>query len=177
MNKKVLILDMDETMIHSTVNGTNFRPHLITFLNNVYPYYDIYAFTLGTKPYAEPILDKICEIGKKDYFIERYYRHNAIVNDSYFLKNPVTIWKNYNINKIQKVRNTIIVDNNPNAFLFQKIYGITIKDFIDDPNDNCLLFLFPVLVKFAKSKETTLEFLPKTKKMLYSITKRDKSFY
>ena len=27
MNKKVLILDMDETMIHSTLNGTNFRLH------------------------------------------------------------------------------------------------------------------------------------------------------
>lgn len=177
MNKKVLILDMDETMIHSTLNGTNFRPHLITFLNNLYPYYDIYAFTLGTQPYAEPILDKICEMGNKNYFIDRYYRHNAITNDNYFLKNPVTIWKNYTSNKLYKVQNTIIVDNNPNAFLFQKKYGITIKDFIDDENDNCLLFLFPILVKFAKSKEKTMEFLPKSKKMLYSITKMEQSFY
>ena len=59
MDKKILILDMDETMIHTNNEGSIFRPHLITFLDNVYPYYDIYAFTLGTQPYAEPILNKI----------------------------------------------------------------------------------------------------------------------
>lgn len=176
MDKKILILDMDETMIHSTNEGSIFRPHLITFLDNVYPYYDIYAFTLGTQPYAEPILNKICELGKKRYFKKRYYRHDALEFGEAYLKNPVTIWKNYKDSDKSKIaRNTIIVDNNPNAFIYQKKYGINILDFFGDQNDNCLLFLFPILVKFGKSKEESIEFLKNSKNMLYSITKRELS--
>ena len=75
------------------------------------------------------------------------------------------------------VRNTIIVDNNPHAFIFQKLYGINIIDFMGDQNDNCLLFLFPVLVKFGKTSDTSVQFLPKAKNMLLSITKRENSFF
>ena len=178
MNKKVLILDMDETMIHSTYDGINYRPHLITFLNNVYPYYDIYAFTLGTKPYAEPILTNICKIGGHNYFKKRYYRQDALITEDSYLKNPVKIWNNYEHHtRLKKVQDTIIVDNNPNAFIFQKIHGITIKDFIDDPSDNCLLFLFPILVKFAKSSEKSSEFLYNSQQMLHSIIKHEESYF
>ena len=176
MNKKVLILDMDETMIHTSPDGVKFRPHLITFLNNLYYYYDIYAFTLGTKHYAEPILNYIIKMGGKNYFKKRYYREDAYTIDGNYIKNPIKIWLNYQLPlRNEMVKNTIIVDNNPNAFIYQKIHGITIKDFYGDYSDNCLLFLFPILVKFAKSKDTAKEFLPKTKKMLFTITKNIES--
>ena len=80
-------------------------------------------------------------------------------------------------NKLYKVQNTTIVDNNPKAFLFQKKYGITTKDFIDDENDNCLFFIL-ILVKFAvNQKKKQWNFCQKSKKMLYSVIKMEQSFY
>ena len=69
---KLLILDLDETLIHSifdnskadvtfTIKGDQFRfnirPHCLKFLERMSKHFNIYVFTASTQDYAEPIVE------------------------------------------------------------------------------------------------------------------------
>jgi len=99
--KKLLVLDLDETLVHSdpdrhdyrSVKHINFetyrfkidniyftsqvRPYIFDFLTNVSRYYDIAVFTSSKQCYADTILDAIDPENK--WFTERYYYHNCTV--------------------------------------------------------------------------------------------------
>ena len=56
-NRPILILDIDETLIHSIFDGNthtiNYRPYLIDVLNGLHKYFNIFIFTAATINYAE----------------------------------------------------------------------------------------------------------------------------
>lgn len=72
-NQKYLVLDLDETLIHSvskdeicqvTISDEggcairmNIRPYVREFLENMSKFYHIYVYTASTKSYAQPILN------------------------------------------------------------------------------------------------------------------------
>ena len=77
--KKTLVLDLDETLVHCSVeppaqsdltfpvtfHGTLYtvhvklRPHLLTFLQMVSQQFEVILFTASQKVYADTLLDKI----------------------------------------------------------------------------------------------------------------------
>ena len=159
-----LVLDLDETLIHFSVNGENegqlfFRPHLFQFINNVSKFYEIIVFTAGIKEYAKIVLDLIeNRLGKK-IFDYRLYRENTVPNDEgVFIKDLSKIGRS-----LQKI---IIVDNTKENYDLQKENGIEIKsyygfdfkkmDLIEDNNiiddDNCLEELEKILIKIVEEK-------------------------
>ena len=163
-----LVLDLDETLIHFSINGENegqlfFRPYLFQFLSSVSQYYEIIIFTAGVKEYAKIVLDLIeNRLGKK-IFDYRLYRENTIPNDEgIFIKDLSKIGRN-----MQKI---IIVDNTKENYELQKENGIEIKsyygfddkklDLIEDNNfiddDKCLSDLKRILVKIAEEKPKNL---------------------
>lgn len=105
-HKKLLLLDMDETLLHAaTLNDiylaklygpdaepsfcTNFtdrdqrveigvflRPFLLEMINQVQPYYQIVIFTASEQLYADSILDRIDPL--YELFSKRLYRDNCI---------------------------------------------------------------------------------------------------
>jgi hypothetical protein len=67
--KPILVLDLDMTLFYSKKkkNGgfhTTARPHLMSFLKQVSPYYKLVVFTMATRPYA---MEKCAETGILPY--------------------------------------------------------------------------------------------------------------
>ena len=160
-NKKLLILDLDETLIHSDVDRLldqkktkydavlNFfdsddqqntelpillRPGLFEFLDYASENFDLVIFTASEKLYADKIIDYI-EKDKK-YFKMRLYREHCIfIEPGLYIKN-LNIFKPY-----KKIKDIIIVDNSLFSFANQLNNGILVTSFFDDENDSFLISL------------------------------------
>ena len=175
-----LVLDLDETLIHFSVNGENegqlfFRPYLFEFLNSVSQFYEIIIFTAGLKEYAKIVLDLIENRMGKKIFDHRLYRENTIPNDEgVFIKDLSKIGRN--------LKKIIIVDNTKENYELQNENGIEIKsyygfddkkiDIIEDnyfiDNDNCLFELEKILIKIAEEKPKNITLmLKKYQKEIY----------
>jgi Dullard-like phosphatase family protein len=143
-----LVLGLDETLINfQQINYTQgvlkLRPFLIEFLDNVSQYYELILFTSETQYYAEPIIKAIEH--RKNYFDYIFYRENCIKIGNDYVKDLIRIGR--------PLDSTIIVDNMPQYFRFQKGNGITIKSFwAQDPNDRALYDLIPILINIAEEK-------------------------
>jgi CTD small phosphatase-like protein 2 len=98
--KKFLVLDLDETLIHSvftnektdvkfTSKGDEFkfnvRPYCYEFLANMSNHYNVYVFTAGTLDYAEPI---IAYLNQKKKTIQGFlHRKNCMeTQNGFFIK-------------------------------------------------------------------------------------------
>jgi CTD small phosphatase-like protein 2 len=158
-NKKTLILDLDETLIHSDLDliykdhettlyfdseddeilGKNvpipliLRPNLFDFLNYVYDKFELIIFTASHKNYADKIIDYIEK--DKRYFSLRLYRQHCI-----FIKPGIYI-KDLRIFKNRDLKNIILIDNSIFSFSNQLSNGILITSFYHDKEDDFLLSL------------------------------------
>ena len=158
-NKKTLILDLDETLIHSDLDliykdhettlyfdseddeilGKNvpipliLRPNLFDFLNYVYDKFELIIFTASHKNYADKIIDYIEK--DKRYFSLRLYRQHCI-----FIKPGIYI-KDLRIFKNRDLKNIILIDNSIFSFSNQLSNGILITSFYNDKEDDFLLSL------------------------------------
>ena len=136
--KKTLVLDLDETLIHSSpyklrnydftismfidenVRSTFYvaeRPFLHQFMNEVTKWYDVIIFTASLKTYADLVIDKV---DKSNKVIKRYYRDSCLPSkDGQYIKD-------LSILKIDLSR-CIIVDNSEISFSKNKENGIPIR--------------------------------------------------
>lgn len=152
INKKTLVVDMDETLIHGDVDFQfkyhdeilkfNFgnendiliplilRPLLFEFLDYASENFNLIVFTASDKNYANSILNFIEK--KKKYFIKRLFR------DSCVYLNPGISIKDLRIFSDVTLNNIILVDNSIFAFANQLSNGVLISSFYNDIND-CML--------------------------------------
>jgi hypothetical protein len=106
LGRKLLVLDLDETLIHATTRSSLFtpfahrlapvlrievsvlnhpvlyyvytRPHLITFMSTVSQWYDLAIYTASVKEYADPIIDYLAKVSKVPIPLkQRFYRHDC----------------------------------------------------------------------------------------------------
>ena len=159
--KKTLVLDLDETLIHSSMtpfpNRTNIvlqidigpekytiysiqRPFVEEFLNEMSLYFDIILFTASLEQYSKPLLKFI---DKNNVIKHVYNREYCKFYEGYFFKDLSIINKDY--------KDLIIIDNNPVSYLFNKENGVPIKSWFDDPNDNELMKLIPFMKYLGKA--------------------------
>jgi len=159
--KKTLVLDLDETLIHSSMtpfpNRTNIvlqidigpekytiysiqRPFVEEFLNEMSLYFDIILFTASLEQYSKPLLKFI---DKNNIIKHVYNREYCKFYEGYFFKDLSIINKDY--------KDLIIIDNNPVSYLFNKENGVPIKSWFDDPNDNELMKLIPFMKYLGKA--------------------------
>jgi len=76
------------------------------------------------------------ELDKNNLITHRLYRQHTI-----FCKSGQTI---KDISKLGRdIRKMIIIDNTKENFQLQLENGLHVKDFIDDPSDDDLIFLLP----------------------------------
>ncbi|GAB4827273.1 hypothetical protein Ancab_034162 [Ancistrocladus abbreviatus] len=150
-----LVLDLDETLVHSTLEhceDANFtftvffnlkehtvyvkqRPHLQTFLEKVAEMFEIVVFTASQSIYAAQLLDVLDPGGK--LISGRAYRESCIFSDGTYTKDLTVLGVD-----LAKVA---IIDNSPQVFRLQVNNGIPIKSWFDDPSDNELISLIPFL--------------------------------
>lgn len=159
-HKKTLVLDLDETLVHSTLDGSDEhsdfvfpvslgsithmvavrkRPHMHTFLETMARHFEIVVFTASQQIYAEQLLDIVDPNG--EFIRHRIYRDSCVVWEGNYLKDLTVLGRD--------LAHTIIVDNSPQAFGFQLENGIPIKSWYDDDDDTELLRLLPFLEELA----------------------------
>ena len=136
--KYTLVLDLDETLVHyfELAGEGNFmvRPGCKEFLEEACKHYEIVIFTAALQDYADWVLDQIDE---PRCISHRLYRQHAIPGGNYYIKDLSRIGRD-----MSKV---IIVDNVAENFQMQPDNGILIRSWFDDPHDNALLELLPLL--------------------------------
>lgn len=159
------MLDIDETLIHSTfVNDSRHdfhfsitnddlaydiyvivRPGLKKFLRTLARYFELVTFTTARQSYADYILDRI----DPDKLIKyRLYRESCIVYNGTFVKDLSLLGRD--------LRKVIIVDNSPACYMLQPYNGLAIQDFNGNPDDTELSHICDFLVKNHKC-ENVLE--------------------
>ena len=190
--QKTLVLDLDETLIHSMAKGGRMssghmvevklnapvavsspstggvptqvigpqhpilyyvhkRPHCDEFLKKICKWYKLVIFTASVQEYADPVIDWL-ELERK-YFVGRYYRQHCTFRNGAYIKDLSSIEPD-----LSKV---VILDNSPVSYIFHEgkstqqarafrslttpDNAIPIEGWINDPSDNDLLHLIPML--------------------------------
>lgn len=166
--KKTLVLDLDETLIHSTSRGSRSqgymvevlvdrhaclyyvykRPHVDYFLKKVSEWYKLVIFTASMAEYADPVIDWLDQ--SKTLFDKRYFRQACFLRNGSYLKDLTVIDPD--------LSSVCLLDNSPMSYSLNKENGIPIDTWIDDPNDEALLDLLPFLdaLRFTEDVRSVL---------------------
>jgi len=144
--KRTVFLDLDETLVHSKagpppqkfdfvvrpeIDGEtmNFyvlkRPGVDAFLEALGAKYEVVVFTAGLKEYASLVLDRIDTRGLISH---RLYRDSCKEIDGKFVKDLSEMGRD--------LRRVVIVDDNPNCYIYQPKNAIPVKPFTDDLGDS-----------------------------------------
>ena len=159
-NKKTLILDLDETLVHSSfkffpvqadiylniqvnnkihiVNVLK-RPYVHDFLKKMSNFYEIVIFTASNAHYANPLLDQL-DINHN--ISHRLFREHCISMSGVYIKDLRRIGRD--------LKDTIILDNNPISYVVNKENGIPIKTWHFDKGDVELVKLIPLFEYLSK---------------------------
>lgn len=153
-NKKTLIFDLDETLVHCCEDlnladpdvilpitfptgeivqaGINIRPYAIECLREVNKDFEVFVFTASHPCYANVVLDYLDP--NKELIHQRFFRDSCINMGGVYIKD-LRIFANRNLKDI------IIVDNAAYSFAYQLDNGIPIVSWHDDRNDKELFNL------------------------------------
>lgn len=151
--KYLLVLDIDETLVHSEpmitncqptanankhfdktlrfdnpggsydVYGIRFRPYLNEFIQRMSKLYDLAVYTASTRDYADAVMDIFDP--NRTIFSARLYRENCLPVAGMNIKNMVNF----------EGKDVFIVDNLIYSYAFHMAQGIPICAFVDDPMD------------------------------------------
>lgn len=166
-SKILLILDLDETLIHSDLNlkwsvhdlyitcqdqsiiPVNLRPYLFEFLDFCNEHFEMIIFTASCSDYANPIIDHIEK--DKSYFKYRFYREHCLNYGNLFLKDLSIFDK--------PLSKTVIVDNNILSFSHYLANGVLVSSFTNESDDMdlCSLVEYFKTILNANDVRTELE--------------------
>lgn len=165
-NRKTLVFDMDETLIHCNEStdmpsdvilpilfpngeiveaGVNVRPYAIECLKELSQYYEIVVFTASHSCYANVVLDYLDPQGQ--YIHHRLFRESCVVTDEGVHIKDLRVIGNRNLQDL------VLIDNAAYSFGFQVDNGIPIIPFYDNPADQELRHLTPYLKFLGSAKD------------------------
>jgi len=153
--KATLVLDLDETLVHCSVepsaaadlvfpvqfNGIEYqvhvqkRPHLEFFLQQAAKNFEVVVFTASQQVYADKLLDIIDP--QHELIKHRLFRDSCLLVEGNYLKDLHVCGRD--------MSQMVLVDNSPHAFGYQVDNGIPILSWFDDPEDGELLNLLTFL--------------------------------
>lgn len=162
-DKVTLILDVDETLVHSSfravptrcdleigivVNGNpgtvyvKKRPYLEEFFAFIASRFEVVIFTASLGIYCNPLIDILDPEGKLDK--KRLFREHCTRHNGAYIKDLSLLGRSMD--------RVAILDNSPVAYFFQPRNAIPILSWFDDPSDQGLLELLPMLGNLASCR-------------------------
>ncbi|XXQ35807.1 FCP1 homology domain-containing protein [Plasmodiophora brassicae] len=147
--RRTLILDLDETLIHSSfvpipkydllvpitmahrsrLVYVQKRPHVDEFLRRVHDLFEVVVFTASLSLYADPVLDVLDPANTSSY---RLYREHCVQVDGQYIKDLSVLGRD--------LHRTIIVDNSPHSYSRQPYNAVPVASwFGDDDQDRSLI--------------------------------------
>lgn len=153
LQKKTLVLDLDETLGH--YDGQNFylRPGVQKFITKTSAKYELVLFTSAQEHYANSALELI-DPAKLITF--RLYRQHLLIDQGKFVKDLRILGRD--------LKSVIIIDNEPKYFRNQTSNGIQIKSWIGDKTDLELETLSAILCN--DSDEDALKIVTKVNSVI-----------
>ncbi|OUM63527.1 hypothetical protein PIROE2DRAFT_66275 [Piromyces sp. E2] len=165
VGKKTLVLDLDETLVHSSfkpiaqpdyvipvqienqVHNVYVlkRPGVDEFLKAMGEIYEIVIFTASVGKYADPVLDTL---DKYKVIRHRLFREACIHYKGNYVKDLSQLGRN--------LKHVIILDNSPASYIFHPTNAIPVTSWFNDLEDNELYELIPFLMDLKKVDNVTL---------------------
>ena len=154
-SKKTLVLDLDETLVHSQFAPFSIksdlilkielenqirdihvliRPGVYKFLKKMSQLYEIVIFTASVSKYAEPLLDII---DKNHNCSCRLFREHCSIIGITYIKDLKKLGRD--------LKDIIIIDNSPLSYSLNHENGLPILTWFDDKNDKELYYITPIL--------------------------------
>lgn len=157
-DRKCLVLDLDETLVHSSfkvLERADFtipveiegqyhniyvikRPGVDQFMKRVGELYEIVVFTASVSKYGDPLLD---QLDIHHVVHHRLFRDSCYNHQGNYVKDLSQVGRD--------LKDTIIIDNSPTSYIFHPQHAIPISSWFSDAHDNELLDLIPVLEDLA----------------------------
>ncbi|KAL2165454.1 hypothetical protein VTH06DRAFT_752 [Thermothelomyces fergusii] len=157
--RKCLVLDLDETLVHSSfkilhqadftipveIEGSYHnvyvikRPGVDEFMKRVGELYEVVVFTASVSKYGDPLLDQL-DIHKVVH--HRLFRESCYNHQGNYVKDLSQVGRD--------LKDTIIIDNSPTSYIFHPQHAVPISSWFSDAHDNELLDLIPVLEDLAR---------------------------
>ncbi|BHF66007.1 hypothetical protein SprV_0200902100 [Sparganum proliferum] len=166
-NKKCFIIDLDETLVHSSfkaVEKADFRvgveidgsmhqvyvlkrPFVDEFLQAMADIYECVLFTASLSKYADPVADFL---DKWNVFRYRLFREACVYHRGNYVKDLAQIGR--------PIDQIVILDNSPASYMFHATHAVQITSWFDDTSDRALLELIPYFQRLA-GEPNVVEFL------------------
>jgi len=162
--KKCLVLDLDETLVHSSfklIHQADFvvpveiegqyhnvyvikRPGVDAFMKKMGELYEVVVFTASLSKYADPVLDMldIHKVVNHRLFRESCYNHHGN-----YVKDLSQLGRD--------LREVIIIDNSPASYVFHPANAVPISSWFNDPHDTELLDIIPFLEDLTKVNDVS----------------------
>ncbi|KAL1988009.1 hypothetical protein VTN96DRAFT_1533 [Rasamsonia emersonii] len=160
-DRKCLVLDLDETLVHSSfkvLERADFtipveiegqwhniyvikRPGVDQFMKRVGELYEVVVFTASVSKYGDPLLD---QLDIHNVVHHRLFRDSCYNHQGNYVKDLSQVGRD--------LKETIIIDNSPTSYIFHPQHAIPISSWFSDAHDNELLDLIPVLEDLAGSQ-------------------------
>ncbi|CCE65848.1 hypothetical protein TPHA_0N00670 [Tetrapisispora phaffii CBS 4417] len=158
-DRKCLVLDLDETLVHSSFKYLNIadfvlpvdidnqvqnvyvskRPGVDEFLKIVGDLYEVIVFTASVSRYGNPLMDIL---DPHKYIHHRLFRDSCYVYEGNYVKNLSQIGR--------PLGDIIILDNSPASYIFHPQHAIPISSWFSDSHDSELLNIIPLLEDLSK---------------------------
>ncbi|KAL5967768.1 Phosphatase Herzog [Taenia solium] len=174
--KKCFIIDLDETLVHSSfkaVDKADFkvgveidnvvhqvyvlkRPHVDEFLRAMANIYECVLFTASLSKYADPVADFL---DKWHVFRYRLFRESCVYHQGNYVKDLAQLGR--------PIEQVVILDNSPASYMFHEtnarvsdLSQVHITSWFDDKSDKALLELIPYFQRLAEGDPgNVVEFL------------------
>lgn len=162
--KKTLVLDLDETLVHSSftkiddadfeisieLDGATYqvfvrkRPGVDEFMKWIADKFEVVIFTASLAKYADPLLDIL---DPDEIVSKRLFREHCVQHFGNYVKDLSLLGR--------RLEDSIIIDNSPFSYMFQPGNAIGITSWFNDQSDNELIELFPKLEALMKVDDVT----------------------
>ncbi len=160
--KKTLVLDLDETLVHSSfkpIPNADFvisielegvihrvyvrkRPGVDHFLRAVSERWHVVIFTAALSKYADPLLDIL---DRSRVIRGRLFREHCVQHYGHFVKDLTHLGR--------PLCDSVIIDNSPFSYMFQPENAVPITSWFNDKNDRELYELLPFLDELSQAPD------------------------